>query len=195
MANLDLGQTLQTATTIHPQLGEALGRLQDAVNELGTNAGVHPIGQTPPPPPLQGVAVKVSGELVHIAINHQLPISKGIKYFTEVANEPSFARPIVYDHGASRTPPPISLPTLTDEGAPQSFYFRHYAQYPGSDASPALVHGGNTPTPVTLSGTTRMTLLPSTGSGTASPTGGQGGEGAGTDLFRPQTGPKRPSMN
>ena len=192
---LDLGSMLHALNTLHPALGDALRRTQDAINSLAENAGVSSIGPLPAPPPLQSVSIKTAGELVHIALNHQAPISKSIKYFTEVSTEPSFARPIVYDHGSSRTPPPISLPTKDDSGAPVTYYFRHYSQYHGSPPSPVLVHGGNIPVGVTLSGVTQMTLLPSTGSGTASPAGTQGGSGAGTNLYRQPAGPKRASMN
>jgi hypothetical protein len=192
---LDLGSMLHNLVSVHPDLGEALRRVQDSINEMADNTGVSSIGPLPAPPPLQSVQIKTAGEMVHFAINHQAPISKSIKYFTEVATEPSFAQPVVYDHGASRTPPPITLPTKDDNGNPVNYYFRHYSQYHGSPASPILTYGGNVPAPVTLTGGTQMTLLPSTGSGTASPAGTQGGQGAGSVQFRPPTGPKRSDMN
>ena len=135
--------------------------------------------------------MKVAGEMAHVQIQDNAPIQKGIRYFTEVATDPSFTRPLVIDHGASRTRHPITLPTKDDSGSTVKYYFRSYSQYPGSDPSPPQVYGGASPTAVTMAGSTQMTLLPSMGSGTGAGNGSQGGHGLGKVLVRPEVGPKR----
>jgi hypothetical protein len=158
-----------------------LQKIIKAVNDLGDAAGVHPVGERQPPPPVNGINVKASGELLHVSINHNIPVNRGIHYFVEVSsNDPNFSQPIVHSLGTSRTGPPIALPALDDNGVKQKYYVRAYAQYRGSKPTKPVTFGGPLgPASITLNGTTSMSLLPSTGSGTASPTGQQGGQGFG----------------
>lgn len=175
-----------------PRGGALLSRIIKAVNELSGNIAATPIGQLAPPDPPDAVNVASSGEMVHVQITHNAPVNRGVQYFTEVSNTPSFSRPIVIDHGASRTSHPFPLPTKDSLGNTQKWYFRSYAQYHGSPPSAPTVFGGaSNPTPVTLTGATELDLLPSNGSGTASPTGAQGGQGLGTFLSRPALRVKR----
>jgi hypothetical protein len=67
---------------------------------------------------------------------------------------------------------------------PQVWYFRAYSQYPGSHPGPKVLFGGNNATSVNPGGTQAMTLLPSTGSGTAQNSGQEGGSGFGKNLYR-----------
>ena len=179
----DYGQWLQSA----------LQRIEDAVNNVGKHAAVAPKGSLPPPPTIQQLTVKTNGTgLVHAVINDTNPIQKGINYFVEYSTDPGFNRPHVEDLKSSRTMKPVMLPGMDDDGNPQPFYFRAYSMYQGSKrASPPIHFGGETPTPVDPGGTQQMTLIPSTGSGTAQATGEQGGSGFGKVLDRPAPGPKR----
>lgn len=158
-------------------------KIINAVNTVAKNAAVGPIAEVPPPPPIDNINIKTAGEFMHVTLNHNRPVNKGINYFVEVANEPAFKAPIVHQIGASRAAPPIQLPTLDDDGNTQPYYVRAYAQYPGSKPSKVNTFGGAlTASPITMGGTTKMTLLPSTGSGTASPTGQQGASGFGKNI-------------
>lgn len=180
MPLLDGGRELAEVTSKNGRLGSLLQRVIDGVNGLAKNVAADPVGQTSPPNPPNAVAVKSSGEMVHIAINHTGELSRGVKYFSEISTNPSFSQPLIVDHGASRTSHPITLPTHDDDGNLHSYYIRSFAQYPGSAPSAPTTYGGaNSPTPVNLSGTTRMTPLPSTGSGTGPNSGQSSGQGSG----------------
>jgi hypothetical protein len=173
-------------------LQSAFQRIEDAVNNLGRNTAAAPKGILPPPPPIQQVTVKTNGNgLVHAVIGDENPIEKGLHYFLEYDTTPDVTQPHVVHLGASRTMNPIALPALDDDGIPQQFYFRGYSQYPGGRPGTPIHFGGETPAPVAPGGTQQMTLIPSTGSGTAQNSGQQGGSGFGKVLARPQGGPKR----
>jgi len=192
MAQLDGGRFLAEINQKDSKMGALFQRIITAINTLATNTASSAVGQMAAPPPPDAVAVKVAGEMAHVSITHNGPVLRGVQYFTEISNNPQFSQPIVVHHGTSRTSHPFPLPTHDDNGATQNWYFRSYAQYHGSPPSEKTVFGGQeNPVAVQMNGSTRMTLLPSTGSGTASPTGSQGGQGLGTFTTRPAQGPKR----
>lgn len=164
--------------------GSLLQKIINGVNTLADNTASSAVGRLAPPPPIQGLNVTVGGEYAHVTINHNAAIRQGVNYFVEMANNPSFigAHPIHY--GTSRTRDPIHLAPLDSTGAAQSWYARGFAQYPGSDPSEPVVYGGTSPTPITTTGTTRLTWNSSTGSGTASNNGSQTGQGFGKQATR-----------
>ena len=171
-------------------LHSALQRIEDAVNALAKNGALAAKGILPAPPPINELAVKTNGTgLVHAVITDNSAIQKGIHYFVEYDTDPNFTRPHVAHLGASRTMNPIMLPAMDDDGNPQSFHFRAYSQYPGGSPGHKIHAGGA----VDPGGTQALTLLPSTGSGTAQASGEQGGSGFGKVLSRPANGPKRNS--
>lgn len=174
-------------------LGNALQRLADGINTVGNHIGVSSSETMPPPPTIQQLTVKTNGTgLVHAVISDNNPISKNLNYFVEYDTDPAFGQPHVVHLGASRTMNPVQLPGNDDNGLPQVFHFRGYSQYPGSKPGPPInFGGGGAPTPVSPGGTQNLTLIPSTGSGTAQATGQQGGSGFGKVLNRPAPGPKR----
>src|SRR5689334_20859267 len=175
MSKLNLGSAIQNETD--PVKRSAYFDIQDAINKLSDHLAADPVGITSPPPTIQGVNVKIVGETVHATIADNNPLNKGVHYFLETDTDPSFPRPLVNHFGTSRSPAPFQLPSLDDNNVQQTYYFRAYSQYPGSDPSPKVVLGGSTPTGLQPTGTTAMTLLPSTGSGTAAADGRQGGAG------------------
>lgn len=190
--NLDGGRALTRWRQTDAIQGALIDRVIAAVNNLGRNAGVSPTGQLAAPTQPNSVMVKAAGGYVHVQITDNNPLNRGIHYFTEADTNPNFTQPIVIAHGPSRTSHPFPLPANDDAGNPQPWHFRTYAQYPGSVASPATVFGGvSGATPVSVGGAVNMTLLPSTGSGTASPAGTQGGQGFGNTSSRAAQGPKR----
>lgn len=175
-------------------LDDALRKIQDGLNNLGQNISADPTGNVTTPPVVQQLTVKTNGTgLVHAVVTDNNPIQKNLHYFVEYDTTPSFLQPHVVHLGPSRTMNPIALPALDDNGNPQSFYFRSYSQYPGSHPSSPIHFGGDVPTAVNPGGAQKMTLIPSTGSGTAQATGQQGGSGFGKVLFRPAPAPKRQS--
>jgi hypothetical protein len=90
----------------------------------------------------------------------------------------------------------LALPAKDASSDPIQYYFRTYAHTLGAkSASPKVTFGGNmSPTPVTLSGSSTLALLPSQGGGTAATNGQQGGQGFGDAQFSTQgvTSPKAP---
>lgn len=211
-AQLEGGQELAYANQKDFNYGSLFQKIITAVNSLASNVGASAVGKLPPPPPIQSINVQgtqngntltAPSETLHWTLNHTQSVDKHVRYFTEIATEPNFLQPHVIDHGASRTGI-LHLPSQDSNGNPQAYYVRSYPQYHGSDAQKHTTFGGaagatkivmTAPT-VTVAGTTysvpsQTTLLPSTGSGTASNTGQQGGKGLGTVLTRPAPGPKR----
>jgi hypothetical protein len=175
-------------------LGNALQKLEDGTNQLGTNIGADPTQTIPAPPPIQGLTVKTDGAgNVHAVINDSSSIQRGIQYFVEVQQLPTsapltFSQPHVIQLGASRTMPPTPLPAQDDSGNPVHYIFQGYSQYPGGLPGPKVRFGGTTPTAVLPGGSGKATLLASTGSGTASANGQQQGSGLGKTLFRSKAG-------
>jgi hypothetical protein len=173
-------------------LGDALQRLVNGVNLTGTHLGVDPTGVQPPAFPVQQLNVKSNGAgLVHVSIDDHNQINKNLHYFVEYDTDPNFPQPIVKHLGVSRTMDPITLPAKDDNNAAQKFYFRAYAQYPGGKPGKPVNFGGTTPTAVDPGGSQAMTLLPSTGSGTAQNSGQEGGSGFGKIENRQRTGANR----
>jgi hypothetical protein len=147
------------------------------------NVGADPTGFVPPAPTIQGLNVKAANGQVHVSINDSNPISKNLHYFVEYDTSPAFAQPHVEFLGPSRGKV-LNLPGKTDGGATQNFYFRAYPQYLAGKPGVPVNFGGTVPTAVSPGGTTQLTLLPSTGSGTAPNNGERGGQGFGVDLKR-----------
>jgi hypothetical protein len=168
----------------NPKLGQYLRQyIAKSIERTAQNAAVSPTGTVAAPQAPSGLSVAAAGEIVHVSVTDNARINRGINYFTEISpNDPSFRQPIVYHHGTSRTPPPFSLPTKDGSGNQISYYFRSYSQYAGSKPSARTVF--NNGAAVTLAGSTELDLLPSTGSGTASGNGSQGGQGFGRHPIR-----------
>ena len=200
-AQLEGGQELTAITRRDFENGTLLDRIISAVNSLAKNLGATSVGKLPPPPPVdaiqvQGTQVKNTftcpSEILHWTITHNQSIDKGVHYFSEISTSPNFSAPHVVHHGTSRSGF-LSLPTFFNDGATvQTYYLRSYPQYPGSDPQKPTVFGGlASPLKIQMTGISATTLLSSTGSGTASSAGMQGGKGFGDVLTRPAPGPKR----
>lgn len=211
------GRELSRLNQMDSMTGSLLSRIITAINNLADNIAVSPVGKLSPPDPINshtvsgtltnGVMVSPS-ETLHFTLTHNAPVKKGVQYISEIDTDPNFPQPHVIDHGASRSAF-VHLPALASDGVTQqTYYLRSYAQYHGSDPSEKTTYGGRDAaipiqlTPSTgavsvngtlypLQGATGVDILPSTGSGTASPDGQQGGKGLGTVNQRPAPGPKR----
>jgi hypothetical protein len=180
--------------------GTLLQRIIDAVNSVALNLGGAAVGKLTPPPPINSIQVSgtqsgnvitCASEHLHLTLTHNGELRKGIQYIHEIATEPNFLAPHIIDGGSSRSLF-VHLPALDNNGKVQTYYHRAFAQYNGSDPQKPTVLGGlASATQIQMTGTSKCTLLSSTGSGTADPSGMQGGKGLGTVLTRPAPGPKR----
>lgn len=177
--NLTGGRQLVKLMQANPSLGSLLQRIISGVNTVADNTQTSAVGRLPAPPQISGVNAKISGEMLHLQINDGGTVKQGIHYFSEVSTNPNFSNPIVVHHGTSRCAAPVPLPTYDDSGNKQTYYVRSYSQYLGSDPSKPVVYGVNAPTGFNMQGQTPLTLLNSSGSGTASNSGEQGGWGLG----------------
>ena len=195
------GRELNYVTQRDNYSGSLFGRIIEAVNTLAKNVGVAAVGKVAPPNPVDAVnvlgaqsgdTVTCPGEILHFTLTHNQAVSKGVQYVSEVDTDPNFTQPHVIDHGCSRSGF-LTLPTLTGAGnTKNTYYLRSYAQYHGSDPCKPTVFGGlGGALKIQMNGTNVGVPLPSTGSGTASPHGQQGGHGLGIVLDRPAPGPKR----
>lgn len=180
---LDLGNLIDRIKSKDPYQGLVFQKIADFANNLVRNLGTDGNQAFAAPPPLEAISVKAASGLVHVTLTHNAPIQKGINYFVEHSTDPSFAQPNVVHLGTSRGTV-LNLPAKNDGGGNTPHYFRAYAQYPGSKATAPIYFGGNVPTPVSVGGTTQLTLLPSTGSGTAPANGQKAAQGFGDNLVR-----------
>jgi hypothetical protein len=190
---LDLSQMISEIRTsksweeVASRLGPRLQQLQDAVNQTASAAGVDATKhvQQPDPPSKLNVKASPSGEQVHLTIEDHSARSRSLHYFVEHATNTAFSGSYVTQLGASRNHH-LTLPTFQDDGiTKQTYYFRAYSMEPGSvKSSPHIYHGQQgAPTGVQLNGSTAMTLLPSTGSGTGPSNGQKTGVGFGRAQF------------
>jgi hypothetical protein len=187
---LDLGKFLtevRSAARQNPvfaRMALMTKQIEDAINQLGTATGTDPTGFVSPPDPPSALNVKPANGLVHVTLEDNSQRSRGLHYFVEADTDPSFPQPHVEHLGVSRGRF-ISLPAKDDNGNPQSWYFRAYSMQLGSSQPSAhqVLGGTESPTAVNVGGTTQLTPLPSTGSGTASTSGQQGGTGFGVAQY------------
>ena len=200
---LDGGRELPYISQRDSYAGSLFQRVINAINLGFKSAGVSSVGEIPPPDPVDTVSVQGTlknnvltcpSEILHHVIVHNSALKKGVQYISEISTSPSFSQPHIIDHGSSRSSF-ITLPTFDNNGIVQQYYLRSYAQYSGSQPAKPTVFGGLVkPTAIVMTGTSKTTLLSSTGSGTASPDGTQGGHGLGKVLDRPAPGPKRQTL-
>ncbi len=168
----------------NPKLGIYLRRyVKPAIETTAQNAAVDTAANIPAPAKPESINVTTSGEYMQVVVNHTAPIQKGVQYITHIATNPQFTGSIIKDHGSSRSPEPFFLPTKDGSGNTHNYYVGTVVQYPGSPPSEPTYYGGVTPVPVTMGGTTQMTLQPGTGSGTAA-NGGQTFVGLGKSQVR-----------
>ena len=155
MSQLPGNDLLSQIENENPKLGQYLRQyLVPAITTTAKNAAVSPIGSVAAPDAPSAVNVAAFGEMVHVSVQDNSPLNRGVNYFTEIGvDDPHFTQPIVFHHGTSRTPPPFPLPTnVSGGGSPvaHKYYIRSYSQYPGGPPSEKTVY--NNGAAVTLSG-------------------------------------------
>lgn len=191
---LDIENYITELATAQPRMALMMRKVVDAVNQTASVLGVDSTSFQSPPNPPQAINVKAASGLVHVTLTDGSQRGRALNYFIEHDTDPSFPNPHVVHLVASRGAF-LSLPAKDDSGDAQSWYFRGYSMYPGSTKrSSHIVFGGAAqPAAVDVGGTTELTPLPSTGAGTASTTGQQGGQGFGEPQFaQAETGAKAP---
>ena len=163
------------------RLGPMFQFIQDAINQSAKAAGVDSTQHLQQPNPPAKLNVKTSGEMAHVTIEDHSARSRSLHYFVEYANNKAFSSPHVEHLGVSRGRI-LNLPTKDDNGNTQKWYFRSYSMEPGSKKASSKVYYGQAgaPTAVQMSGSTQLSLLPSTGAGTAPTNGQKAGQGFGT---------------
>ena len=160
----DFGQRMYEIVSAH----------QTAINQVASQTNATASGTTAAPPPISALSVRGNATgLFDIQIQDNNPVEQGINYFVEYSTTPSFSQPYVLDLGPSRNGH-VTMAGIT-------LYFRAYSQYRPSQPSTTVYFGSaGSPTPVNAGGATVATVLQSsTGSGTATNTGTQGGVGFG----------------
>jgi hypothetical protein len=168
--------------TLDPKLHETITDVAAAVDGLAQRSNVNPTGETTAPFDISRLTVVAQDGVFDIRIFDDTPVQRGIHYFVEYSTTPSFTNPIPIHLGTSRCGREF-LGNLT-------LYWRAYSQYLGSQPSNPIYFGSAVvPTAVIGGGSiTGPTPQQSTGSGTASSNGTQGGQGFGVNLKRSSGG-------
>ncbi len=174
-------RTSRDWTKTSSRLGPMFQNIQDAINQAARAAGVDSTQHLAQPNPPAKLNIKTAGELAHVTIEDHSARSRSLHYFVEYANNKSFSGAHVEHLGVSRGRI-LNLPTKDDNGNTQNWYFRSYSMEPGSKKASSKVYYGQqgAPTAVQMSGSTQLSLLHSTGSGTAPTDGQKAGTGFGT---------------
>lgn len=144
-----------------------------------------PPATQPPPPPVSNVSVVSNGDgTVDVTFKDSGPVNQAVNYFVEHASDGTFFGSRVEDFGASRSG------SVRIGGTARAW--RVYSQYafPPSVPNKAVTFGGATATMVGGGGAAQGPQA-STGSGTASPTGQQSGQGFGKNRVRTAATVKR----
>ena len=146
-----------------PYLGETLRSIMSAINLQGSLTGVDPTGSFPAPDAPNQIQVSSVAGGFDVAIVDNNP-QRGENYFVDYSASPSFSNARTVPLGTTRN---VYLPLGTN-----TFYFRAYSQFQGSEISPYAIYGGATPQSVTGGAAGTPALAPSQGTGAGSMTGG-----------------------
>ncbi len=179
--NLSYLRTLSTPDM--PDLGARLYETLSAMNQQHQNLAMQTTGNstgTPQTPPqVNGVSVTGSGGMLHVAVQDNNEIYRGINYYAVHADNPNFTNPQIVDMGSSRN---VSIPVGN-----QSRYAYVYSAYGNTGPSAPVYHGGATPIAVHAGSFNDAPSFPdSQGSGTGP--AGLGHSGPGNVPFRSATG-------
>jgi hypothetical protein len=159
------------------KLAEALQSIQQAHNNVEAQVNGNSTGGPQAPPSINGVQVTGQNGFLHVAIQDNNPIYRGIRYYVEHADNPQFTDPhIVALHDVRN----VSIPV----GGTR--YVRAYSAYSSSDPSAPAYHGSEAQPIAVNTGGQGPALLPSQGSGTGQ--SGVGLQGPGKVPFRPIDG-------
>ena len=180
--NLDY---IRAAKEWTPELG---GRVYEAMQDFNRAITNHiqqtngnATGEPQPPPAQMGIKVSARDGYMHVAINDQGPLNRGVQYWVHHASNPNFTDAIHTQ--ASGT----ELRNHTEFIGNQTRYVRVYKSYPWSGPSEPIVHGGAIPIAVNGGGNVAGPLfLSPQGTGTGPASGAVSGPGP--VAFRSTTG-------
>lgn len=160
---------------------EAMQSIASAHNNVETQTNGNATGEPQPPAAALGIQVTARDGYMHVAINDQGPLYRGVKYWVAHADNPNFTNP--QHTQASGT----ELRNHTEFIGNQTRYVQVYKSYPWSGPTQPVIHGGVMPIAVQGGGNSPGPLwLPSQGTGTG--TAGQHPSGPGPVPFRSTTG-------
>ncbi len=160
---------------------EALQSIAIAHNNVESQTNGNATGEPQPPPSPMGVRVTARDGYMHVAINDQGPLYRGVRYWVAHADNPNFTNAIHTQ--ASGT----ELRNHTEFIGNQTRYVQVYKSYPWSGPTAPVIHGGAQPIAVQGGGNSPGPLwLPSEGTGTG--TAGQHPSGPGPVAFRSASG-------
>lgn len=185
---LDVNSFITEIRIQNPRMALMLDKMVSAINQTANAIGVDSTAFQSAPHAPQSIQVKAANGLVHVTVTDASRRPRALNYFVEHDTDPGFSNPHVLPLGPSRGGF-LTLPAFNDDNVAQNWHFRAYSMLPGSTKPSAMVYFGpaSAPTPVSVGGTTQLTPLGSTGSGTASTTGQQGGQGFGISQYsRPE---------
>jgi|SRR5580658_1497510 hypothetical protein len=192
---LDLAEFLDDIRArLGGRVASAFEKIQAAINQTNTQNGTDPTQMTEPPHAPSTLNVAAGSDHVHLTITDPSQRARALSYFAEWSvNDPNFLAPHVEHLGASRGRV-LALPAKNGAGTPYNYFFRAFSSTLGSKSASKKVYFGSSiaPTAVTLSGSSTLDLLPSTGSGTAATNGQQAGQGFGHSQFSKSGGPQAP---
>jgi hypothetical protein len=176
------------------RIASAFQKIEDAINQTNTANGTDPTQMTEPPHPPAALNIAAGSDHVHLTITDPSQRARALNYFAEWSvNDPAFLAPHVEHLGASRGRV-LALPAMDSESNVYNYYFRAYSSTLSAKSASKKVYFGSSmsPTAVTLSGSSTLDLLPSTGAGTAATNGQQAGQGFGNAQFSKSGGPAAP---
>lgn len=164
------------------KLYEALQDLITHHANLAQQVNGNSTGQPQPPPNIDSLHVTAKDGIFDVKINDNGQITRGTEYFLEHSTSPNFSAPTVVHVGTSRN--------WRGSLGNQKLYWRAYSGYSTSGSSAPVYFGSSVdPTLVTGGGSASgPPIQPSSGSGTSSNDGTQGGNGYGPIPFRSTTG-------
>lgn len=180
--NLDWvrGLRVENVPDFGAKLYESLSDLDRHLGNVTEQTNANRTGQPLSPPAPNTLNVIAQDGHFHAEIADGGKFYRGIHYYIEHADNPSFQNPVTVHLGSTRS---------WDKFLGNSTrYFRAYSAYGSSPAGPPVYHGSVVaPQPVTGGGSIPgPKFLPSQGSGTGTP--GQGGQGPGSAAYRSPTG-------
>lgn len=164
------------------KLYEALQDFNSAISNHISQTNGNPVGEPQPPPSPLGIQVTTRDGYMHVALNDQGPLFRGVQYWVRHADNPNFVNAIHTQ--ASGT----ELRNHTEFIGNQTRYVQAYKSYPWSGPTQPVNHGGVMPIAIQGGGSIAGPLwLPSQSTGTSVP-GDGGPSGPGKVAFRSTTG-------
>lgn len=163
--NLDYLRATDPATagsTYGARLYEAMQDLNSAVSNHIQQTNGNATGEPQPPPAPMGIQVTARDGYIHVALNDQGPLYRGVQYWVAHADNPNF-KDAVHTQASG-----TELRNHTEFIGNQTRYVKAYKSYPWSGPTDPVIHGGAIPVAVQGGGNSPGPLwLPSQGTGTS----------------------------